>query len=587
VGFSKRHEHVATAIGFSAIAIACATPPAPAPAPPPAPPTRTLPASAPPAATPDRQTPEAAFETLSNRLLDAWQAEDPGYARGLGLHQYDGKVSDCSRAGIERRIAELRQAERDLAAVDASKLGADQKLDLAILKQRVESTLFWLVDFPSWQKDPGYYQDLFGVNEYLDRDYAPLAERAQKLLVHEKAALAQIPHIRENVTGPLSKPIVETAIKIYKGYSSYLRGDVKKLVGQTGDAAFRADFEKTNEALAKAADELATWLEKEEAPRADASHVLGKARYQKLLLAQEGITEPLADFEARGRADLEKNKAAYEKLAETLKPKRLKASELMAEASRVAEQARQFLIDHHIVTLPTDERAIVKETPPFMRWNSAFLNGPGPYDKASLPAFYYITLPDPTWSKREQAEYVPTYGILISTTVHEVYPGHFVHGLWIKKAPTRVQESVHSYAFSEGWAHYSEQMMADEGFAADRPETRLGILSDALLRDCRYVVSIGIHTQGMTLDQAAARFEKDCHQDKATAREQANRGAFDPGYFAYTFGKLEIVELRHEAEQKLGSGFSLQRFHDELLSHGAPPVLLVRERVLADLARAR
>ncbi len=517
-------------------------------------------------------------------MLDAWQADDPDFARGLGLHAYDGKVADCSRAAIEQQITALRQAERDLAAVDPSKLTPDGALDLGILKQRVASKLFWLVDFPSWQKNPAYYQDLFGVNAYLDRDYAPLAERAAKLLQHEKAALAQVPHIRENIAGPLSKPIVETAIKIYAGYAKYLRGDVVKLVGNSGDAAFRSEFAKSNVALAKAADDLAAWLRKDELPRADASHVLGAERYRKLLLAQEGITESLADFKARGEADLAKNKAAYEKLAKSVKAKRPKAADLLADARQVTEQARAFVVDEKIVKLPSDERAVVKETPPFMRWNSAFLNAPGPFDKPSLPAFYYITLPDPSWPAKEQAEYVPSWGTIISTTVHEVYPGHFVHGLWIKQAPTRVEKSLHSYAFTEGWAHYTEQMMVDEGFGADRPGARLGQLTDALLRDCRYVVSVGIHTEGMTLDQAAERFQSDCHQDRATAREQANRGAFDPGYFAYTFGKLQILALRETARSQLGDRFSLQAFHDELLSHGAPPVLLVHDRVLADLA---
>lgn len=579
---ARGRGRLAIAIGWCAMA--CATQPTPAPAPsraaPPA-----LTASASGASTPDRQNPEESFDALSNRLLDAWLKDEPEHARGLGLHEYDGKVADHSRAAIERRIAALGQAEQDLARVSASALTEDQKLDLAILKQRVASKLFWLVDFPSWKRDPAYYAELFGVNDYLDREYAPLDVRAEKLLLHEKAALAELPHVRENLSGPLPKPMVETAIKIYSGYAEYLRGDVVKLVGSAGNAAFQADFAKTNQALAKAADDLVAWLQNEELPRSDASHVLGKARYLKLLLAQEGIHEPLADFEARGEADLQKNKTAYEKLAKTVTAKRPKASELFANATRVTEQARKFVIDHRIVTLPSDERAVVKETPPFMRWNSAFLNGPGPFDAPSLPAFYYISLPDPAWPKSEQAAYVPTGGILISTTVHEVYPGHFVHGLWIKQAPTRVQQSLSSYAFSEGWAHYAEQMMVDEGFEKAQPEARLGQLSDALLRNCRYVVSIGIHTEGMTLDRAAERFEKDCHQDKATAREQANRGAFDPGYFAYTFGKLQIFELRRQAEQKLGTRFSLTRFHDELLAHGAPPVLSVRDRVMADLER--
>jgi uncharacterized protein (DUF885 family) len=217
-----------------------------------------------------------------------------------------------------------------------------------------------------------------------------------------------------------------------------------------------------------------------------------------------------------------------------------------------------------------------------MRWNSAFLNMPGPFDSAKQ-AFYYITLPDPSWPEKEQREYIPAKGTLMATTVHEVWPGHFLHGLWIRRAPTRVQKMVDAYSFTEGWAHYSEQLMVEQGFGAGDPQNQLGQLSDALLRNCRFVVSIGIHAEGMTLERAAERFEKDCYQDKATARQQAVRGTFDPGYFAYTLGKLQILQLRGELQQELGDRFVLQRFHDALLSHGAPPVALIADRVKRDL----
>jgi uncharacterized protein (DUF885 family) len=225
----------------------------------------------------------------------------------------------------------------------------------------------------------------------------------------------------------------------------------------------------------------------------------------------------------------------------------------------------------------------LKETPPFMRWNSAFLNPPGPFEKAATTAFYYITMPDPTWPKKEQEEYIMLKGILLSTTVHEVYPGHFLQGQWERRSPTTVQAMFGSYSFIEGWAHYAEQMMIEEGFGADDPQNKLGQLSDALLRNCRYVASLGIHTEGMTLDQAAKRFQTDCFQDKATAREQAVRGTFDPGYFAYTLGKIQILELRDEAKKKLGDKFSLKKFHDAVLAHGSPAIPLIRERVLAQL----
>jgi uncharacterized protein (DUF885 family) len=255
---------------------------------------------------------------------------------------------------------------------------------------------------------------------------------------------------------------------------------------------------------------------------------------------------------------------------------------LLAEAARLVERSRVFVAEKRLLTLPGKSAASVRETPPYMRYNQAFLNGPGPFETAE-EAFYYITSPDPAWPKREQEEYVMTYGNLLATSVHEVYPGHFVQGQWMRRAPTRVQKMMDSYSFVEGWAHYVEQMMVDEGFGSEDPQYRLGQLADALLRDCRVLASIGIHTEGMSVGEAARLFETACKQDTATAREQAVRGTFDPGYFAYTLGKLQILELRAEAERRLGARFELGRFHDALLSHGAPPVPLLRERVLAEL----
>jgi uncharacterized protein (DUF885 family) len=178
------------------------------------------------------------------------------------------------------------------------------------------------------------------------------------------------------------------------------------------------------------------------------------------------------------------------------------------------------------------------------------------------------------------------FGTLLSTSIHEVYPGHYLQAMWIRKAPTKIERSLSSYSFVEGWAHYGEELMVEEGFGNADPQNRLGQLGDALLRNCRVVVSLGIHTKGMTLDQAAQRFENDCKQDAATAREQAIRGTFDPGYFAYTLGKIQILKLREEAKKKLGASFNLQAFHDALLAHGSPPVPMIRERVLADLSTA-
>jgi uncharacterized protein (DUF885 family) len=579
---SARRSLLATTSIAAALALsACGGAPPPVP-----PPASVIPAYS-GATTPARkpaaiEAPASPFAALRDRILDRWLVEDPAQGRELGLHDFDGKVADYSAAAITARIARLKQDRADLAAVSKASLSPDDALDLALLLREVDLTLFQLDELGEWQRRPQFYNSIFDVDPYLVRDYAPLEERVKKLLAHEKAALAQVSNIQANLKSPLSKAVAATSIKSYKGFAEYLRGDVATLTKGVGDAAFQSDLQQTGEALAKKALEVASFLEAE-VKKGDESHVLGKARFEKLLAVQEGLSTPLAELEAMGEQNLAENKKAYEALAKKTKLKRPRQEALFSEATRIMDASRAFLIDKKLVTIPTEDKAVAKETPPFMRWNSAFLNPPGAFETRAKTAFYYITLPDPTWKKKEQEEYVMPLGILLSTTVHEVYPGHFLQNQWIQRAPSRAQKMLGAYSFIEGWAHYAEQMIVDEGFGADDPQSRLGQLSDALLRNCRFVVSIGVHTKGLSLARAEQRFNADCKQDKATSREQAARATFDPGYFAYTLGKMQILALREEAKKKLGDRFSMQRFHDALLAHGSPPVALIHDRVLRDL----
>jgi uncharacterized protein (DUF885 family) len=528
--------------------------------------------------------PLTGFAALRERVLDEWLADEPSLGRNAGLHRYDGRVSSFTAAAIQARLARVEKVRAELAAVDRSALSADEALDLALLLNRADMILFQGKDLEDWRHRPQSYEDLFSVNAYLDRDYAPVTERAERLLAHEEAALAQVPNIRKNLVSPMSRPVVETAVKIFKGYAEYLRNDVPKQLKGVGSKEFQDKLAKVNEALAAEATSLADHLAKVEVKKGDNSHVLGPERYKKLLKVQEGLDIPLSEFKKMGEENLAQNKKAFEDLVKKkVKLTRPAESALFSEAARLTEEARQFILEKKLVTIPTDDRAVVKETPPFMRWNAAFLDAPGAFEQKSMSAFYYITRPDPAWPKKEQEEYISPLGILLSTTIHEVYPGHFLQGQWVKRARSRVQKILSSYSFVEGWAHYGEQVMIEEGFGAADPQSHLGQLSDALLRNCRVVVSLGVHAEKMTLAQAERRFINDCKQDKATAREQAARAAFDPGFFAYTLGKIQILALRAEAKKRLGSRFSLQRFHDALLSHGSPPVPLIRERVLRDL----
>lgn len=519
-------------------------------------------------------------------IVDEWLTHFPKKGRELGLHEYDGKIADYSKAGIDAKIAWLGRTKKRLERLDPG-TDPDCKLDKHLEEHAVALELFELVDREELQKNPMAYSELFSVDDYLDRDYAPLALRAAELVRHEEAALEQVQHLEKNLAPPLSKPLVQTAIRVFKGYAEYLRTDVVKLMAPVKDPELQKRFRAVNPQLAKAALRIATRLAKVELPRADQSWVLGIDRYTKLLRAQEGLSVPLAQLEKMADENLRENKSAYAKLKPTTKVIRPKATELFAEAQALVQKSREFLIKEDLVSVPDGQKITVKETPAYMRWNQAFLNAPGPFEPGDTEAFYYITLPDKSWPKKEQEEYILPFGVLVATSVHEVFPGHFLQGLWIKKAPTRPQKTFESYSFGEGWAHYTEELMIERGFFKERPDVRLGQLADALLRNCRFVVSLGIHTKAMTLKDAEQRFVDDCHQDRATAREQAIRGTFDPGYFAYTLGKIQILELRKKARARLGARFSLRRFHDALLSHGGPPVPLIEERVLAELEAAR
>jgi hypothetical protein len=539
-------------------------------------------------APPSRNAPSSASadaQRLLDRVFDGYLAADPSRGRGAGMHAYDGVVQDCSAAALSQRVAAARRDKGELAKLDRHGLSPDETLDLDLLLWALDEELLDLDVRAMPRSEPAFYSGLFEVAPYLDNDGAPPERRTERVTRHEEAALRQIPHVYENLKPPLSKPVAEVAAGIYAGFAESLRGDVATR-GRAGatTAPARERFERANASLAAEAEKLSVWLRRDVVPRGDDSHVLGRARFEKLVAVYAGGAKmPLDRFKDLGQADLDRNKRAYDALASSVAPKRPSEAEYLKAASQMLDGARAFIEERHIVTIPTKERATVRESPPYMRYNQAWMESYGPFDDERHTSFFDITLPDPSWPPAERDGYIASFGVLRATLVHEVYPGHFVQGRWIDRAPTRIQKTIGSFTFSEGWAHYAEQMMVDAGFGADDPEARLGQLKDALLRDCRYMVAIGIHTEGMTLAQAEQRFMSDCAQERATAHEQALRATFHPWYFAYTLGKLQILDLRARAERKLGPRFSLQRFHDALLAHGTPPVGLIEDRVLTEL----
>jgi uncharacterized protein DUF885 len=526
----------------------------------------------------DNQSP--GFDDLAAQIASHLQQLEPDAAVSLGLHELDGVLPDRSPHALEQAVAQLTKDRDALARMPTS-------LDRDVLLQRLHEKLFELVELDIYRTNPMAYAGAINLADYIIRDYAPVAQRAAAVVKLCGGLAGYLAQARANVRLPIPRTWIDTALLQTKGYLEFADQDVRKeLAGQPGiDAA----LDGCKAALA----EHATWLTKQQ-PQGTTAYALGADRFVKMLRETQGFDLALPRLREIAMADLERNTKAITEAAHSIDAKRpvadvvraqaeIKppASGVLALATQQAADARAFLIAHAIVTIPSDELATVKQSPAFQRWNAAFLDRPGVFETKPLASYYYISPPDPTWPPDEQRAYIPPKADLLFTTVHEVWPGHFLHYLHIRKNPSRVLRSYCTFSTSEGWAHYSEEMLYDAGLGGKTPETHIGQLKEALLRNVRFVVAIGEHADGMTVEQATQLFAERGFVDAGNARQQAVRGTFDPMYISYTLGKLAIRKL---AADWLAAhpGKALGDFHDAFLANACAPLPLIRRVLLGD-----
>ena len=529
----------------------------------------------------------ARFEELASLVVGHLHRLSPANAVALGYHDFDGVLPDRSPRALAQQIAQL---ERDRAALEAlTALSPAQAFERDVLVQEVRRELFDLVDLDVFHTNPMAYSGAINLDAYIIRDYAPLATRAAAVIKLCTDLPAYLGQARANLKLPIPRTWIDTALLQTRGYLDFVDQDVRdELVGKI-DAPIDLALDACKQALV----EHAAWLARQQ-PQGTTAFALGEARYLKMLRETQGVDAQLATLVALADEDLRRNLTAIEEAARAIDPKRPiaaivnelagekpAASEVLALATEQSAAMRQFLLDHKIVSIPSDDLALVRESPPFMRWNAAFLNRPGPFEQKKLPSYYYYSPPDPNWPVAEQQAYIPPRADLLFTTVHEVWPGHFLHGLHIRKHPSKVLQSFCTYSTNEGWAHYAEEMMFDAGVGDHAPRARVGMLKEALLRNVRFVVALAQHTRGMTVEQAQKVFEDKAFVDPGNARQQAVRGSFDPMYLAYTLGKIMIRKLAVEW-RKQHPGATLGEFHDALLSHACAPLPLIRRSMLGD-----
>ncbi len=554
-------------------------------------------------------SPKQSFESAANAYLDqVYFPYQPTTATLAGIHLYDDRLEDFSRASIDREIAGLNSALSQIEATPAAGLDRDTNGDRELVLSSIHSRLLTLQVLRYWEKNPDIYSGAVSNAAFalMERKFASPEDRLRSLIAREKQMPRMFADARTNLKNP-PRIYTEIAMEQLPGIIAFFQHDVPLAFAEARDASLNAEFSKTNAAVIAALTDYQAWLKTDLLPRSKGDFRIGTETFRKKLAYDEMVDTPLDPLLAIGYADLNKNKAEFNRIAAELEPGKdpLVVLEELGKNHPAPDQLLQtfretftglidFIHSHHIVTIPSDVRPIVEETPPFMRATTfASMDTPGPFETRATEAYFNVTLPDPSMTPAEVEGFMHAFnvGTVISTAVHETYPGHYVQFLWMPQAKSRVRKILGANSNAEGWAHYCEQMMLDEGYgqpgvgAKTERESkflRLGQLQDALLRDSRFVVGIQMHTGKMSFDQAVTFFEKEGYQSHETGIIETKRGTSDPTYLYYTLGKLEILKLREDLRKKQGAAFTLQGFHDAFLSQGYPPIKIVRQAMLGD-----
>lgn len=515
---------------------------------------------------------------------------EPAFAVSQGRHEYDGQLPDWSADAIKKEIEWLSSQRTAAAAFAKTELSAPQKFEQEYMLAVIDGNLFWMKEVEQPFTNPAYYMGSLDPSVYLTRPYAALDKRMQAFVTYLRNVPGAAKHIRDNLRLPLPKTFVTFAMNGFNGFASFYRQDVPQEFASIKDAKLQADLKAAIEPAAKAMQQLGEWLNTQQASATN-DFALGQEQFAHMLQATERVTTPLDKLMTVGQADLQRNLKALNDACAQFAPQasikdcvaKVNAHKPdggpVAAGKKQLSELRQFVIDRNLVTVPGDEAAEVDEAPPYNRWNLAYINVPGPYDKG-MPSTYYIAPPDPKWSKADQLAYIPSNAFLEFVSVHEVWPGHFLQFLHANRSPSRFGQLFVGYGFAEGWAHYAEEMMWDAGLGNGDPEMHIGQLMNALMRNVRFICAIGLHTQRMSVDTCETLFRDQAQLDPGNAKQQAARGTYDPAYLNYTLSKLMIKKMREDWTASRGGRQAWKEFHDQFLSFGGPPVALVRQQML-------
>ncbi|HEY1729899.1 MAG TPA: DUF885 domain-containing protein [Candidatus Baltobacteraceae bacterium] len=548
-------------------------------------------------AAPAQGSADDAYSAFAQQYFARSFARDPIDATSTGVHSYDRLTNDLSAAAFARYNAEDHANLRTLLGIEQQNLSPRTRMDAKALELQIRDNLLQNETMALWRHRPDNYvgEASYGVFALINRDFAPLTTRMRDVIARENAVPLLFARARANLT------TVDAASALIGrddalGLASFFGSDVPKAFASVKDARLQRDFQASTRRASAAATHYAAWLGTK-ITHPTGSYAIGATNYVAMLRYEDGIDLSLSEYLSLGERALEVNHARIVAVAHLIDPHKTvpqviadvarrhpSGAQLLAASARDLVRLRRFITKHDIIALPPEANVAVRETPPFARSTvTAQEDSPGPLETVATRGYYFVTPPDPHDPPRIQEAYLETFNDFERPIVgaHEVYPGHFTNFMLDRHLSlTLTEKLVSSNSFSEGWAHYCEQMIVDEGWGNGDPRVRLMQLREALLRNVRYVAGVKLHTQGMTVAQAQRLFEDEGFQDPADARAEAKRGTQDPIYGYYTLGKMEILKLRGDYKKKMGEQFTLAGFHAALLQYGDFPISLVRPLIL-------
>jgi hypothetical protein len=544
------------------------------------------------------------FSSLVDEFLDQFAKRHPSIAAGNGLHQFDDRLENFSAEAIQSEVTMWRAMQTRLASIPATNLTPDERVDHRIVSGLLAAWILELDTNKNWQKNLMIYASAIsdGVHNLMTMDSAPAEERARRVMAKLEGVEALLVHARSNINHP-PRVMAERGVRMLKGASAMLTGDLRAAFADVKDAKLNSDLADAGKTAARSIDAFVTWFEHDRLPVANGPFMVGRENLEARYRAEELIDLPAAELLAIGVRELAAKEKAFAGAAARVDKTRPalivwadvlndhpKRGAVVATAQKAVDELQAFVVGKQLVNLPAAEKVQVAPAREF-DLGLASMHASPPLEPTPVKSYYYITDAQAAWPLAQQDAWLQkfNYSTLAVITSHEVMPGHYVHSVFMRRTPGKVRRiwiGLNPFpqpsSGQDGWAHYAEQMMVDEGFRASDPRYEMAQISESLTRICRLISGIRLHTGEWTVDQAAKFFEDKAHLPPPAARQEAERGTYDPTYGGYFLGKMAAFKLRADYQKAKGAAFNLREFNERVMTNGIAPWWAHRQLMLPE-----